>query len=163
MTQNPDARPPFPPFDAATAAKKVRAAEDGWNRRNPAAVALAYSPDTRWRNRGQPLTGREAVIAFLATKWETELEYRLVKDLWAFEGDRIAVRFKYEYHDASGQWFRAHGNENWCFDEHGLMKTREASINDSPIAEADRRLHWPVGEPRPADHPGFAELFPELF
>ena len=147
----------MPPFDRASAAVKVRLAEDGWNGRDPAKVALAYTPDTEWRNRAEFLRGRAEVEAFLARKWARELEYRLVKELWAVEGDRIAVRFVYEFHDDSGTWFRSHGNENWLFDEAGLMRRRLASINEHPIAETDRRLHWPLGR-RPDDHPGLSAL-----
>ncbi|MGG7564866.1 DUF1348 family protein [Rhodovulum sp. DZ06] len=150
-------RPPLPPFDATTAAQKARAAEDGWNSRDPARVALAYSPDTRWRNRAEFLRGRAEVEAFLARKWARELDYRLVKEVWAFEGPRIAVRFAYEYRDDGGFWFRAHGNENWDFDEDGLMAERHASINEHPIAEADRLMRWPLGR-RPDDHPGLSAL-----
>src|SRR5690242_3187642 len=150
-------RPPFPPFDAATAIQKVRAAEDGWNTRDPARVALAYTPDSRWRNRAEFLTGRDEIVAFLTRKWKRELEYRLIKEMWAFEGNRIAVRFAYESHDDSGNWFRSYGNENWEFDENGLMRRRHASINDLPIREEDRLYHWPQGR-RPDDHPGLTEL-----
>ena len=149
--------PLSPPFDAETAARKARLAEDAWNTRDPARVALAYTTDSRWRNRDEFLTGREAIVAFLTRKWQRELDYRLIKEVWAFHGDRIAVRFKYECHDASGQWWRAHGNELWEFDAQGLMRRREASINDTRLAEADRKFHWPLG-PRPADHPGLSEL-----
>jgi len=150
-------RPPLPPFDEAAALQKVRMAEDAWNGRDPAKVALAYSPDSRWRNRTEFLEGREAIEAFLTRKWQRELDYRLIKELWAFRDNRIAVRFAYEFHDDSGQWYRAYGNENWEFDEHGLMRLRIASINDLPIAEADRKYHWPLGR-RPDDHPGLSEL-----
>lgn len=150
-------RPPLPPFDETTAIQKVRMAEDAWNGRDPARVALAYSPDSRWRNRAEFLEGREAIEAFLTRKWQRELDYRLIKELWAFSDNRIAVRFAYEFHDDSGQWYRAYGNENWEFDEHGLMRLRIASINDLPIAEADRKYHWPQGR-RPDDHPGLSEL-----
>jgi uncharacterized protein len=150
-------RPPLPPFDANTAAQKVRMAEDAWNTRDPARVALAYTTDSRWRNRAEFLTGREAIQAFLARKWARELDYRLVKELWAFRGDRIAVRFAYEWHDDSGHWFRSYGNENWEFDEHGLMRLRIASINDLPIVETDRKYHWPLGR-RPDDHPSLSDL-----
>ena len=150
-------RPPAPPFTAETAALKVRLAEDGWNGRNPEQVALAYTPDSQWRNRAEFLQGRPAIVAFLTRKWQRELDYRLVKGLWAFEGNRIAVRFAYEWHDDSGNWFRAFGNENWEFDEDGLMRRRIASINDLPIAAADRRFHWPLGR-RPDDHPGLDDL-----
>jgi hypothetical protein len=133
-------RPPFPPFTAETAAQKVQLAEDAWNTRNPEKVALAYTPDTEWRNRSEFLNGRQQVIQFLTRKWQHELDYKLKKELWAFTGHRIAVRFEYEFHDASGQWYRAYGNENWEFDDNGLMKKRYASINDLPIREEDRRL-----------------------
>jgi len=150
-------RPPLPPFDAATAAQKVRMAEDAWNSRDPARVALAYTPDSRWRNRAEFLQGRAAIEQFLVRKWTRELDYRLIKEVWAFAGNRIAVRFAYEWHDDSGQWFRSYGNENWEFDTHGLMQTRFASINDLPIGAADRRFHWPSGR-RPDDHPGLSVL-----
>jgi len=151
------ARPPFPPFDATTAIEKVRLAEDGWNTRDPAKVALAYTPDSQWRNRAEFLSGREAIQAFLTRKWNRELDYRLIKELWTFAGNRIAVRFAYEFRDDSNNWFRAYGNENWEFDEDGLMRRRIASINEHPIAEADRKYRWPLGR-RPDDHPGLSEL-----
>jgi uncharacterized protein len=151
------ARPPLPPFTAETAAQKVRAAEDAWNGRNPQAVALAYTEDSRWRNRSEFLRGRSEIVAFLTRKWARELDYRLIKELWAFSGNRIAVRFAYEWHDDSGQWFRSYGNENWEFDAHGLMQVRHASINDVPIAAADRKYHWPLGR-RPDEHPSLSEL-----
>jgi uncharacterized protein len=150
-------RPPVPPFTEETAAQKVRAAEDAWNRRDPETVALAYTPDSRWRNRSEFLAGRGEIAAFLQRKWAKELEYRLIKELWAFTGDRIAVRFAYEWHDAAGQWFRSYGNENWRFDAEGYMAERHASINDLAIAESERLFLWPQG-PRPADHPGLTEL-----
>jgi uncharacterized protein len=150
-------RPPLPPFTLESATQKVRLAEDAWNTRDPARVALAYTPDSRWRNRAEFLQGREAIEAFLRRKWARELDYRLIKELWAFRGDRIAVRFAYEWHDDSGQWFRSYGNENWEFSAEGLMARRIASINDAPIAEAERRYRWPSG-PRPADHPALSEL-----
>lgn len=150
-------RPPLPPFNADSAARKVRLAEDGWNTRDPARVAPAYTIDCSWRNRSEFPVGREAIIAFLERKWVRELDYRLIKELWAFTDDRIAVRFAYEWHDGAGQWFRSYGNENWAFDADGLMRRRIASINDLPIAAANRLFHWPLG-PRPADHPGLAEL-----
>jgi hypothetical protein len=150
-------RPPVPPFTAETAAQKVRAAEDGWNGRDPEKVALAYSPGSVWRNRAEFLQGRDAIAGFLRRKWAKELEYRLIKELWAFTGDRIAVRFAYEWHDAEGNWCRSYGNENWQFDADGLMERRIASINDLEIGEADRLFRWPQG-PRPADHPGLSEL-----
>jgi nuclear transport factor 2 (NTF2) superfamily protein len=150
-------RPPLPPFDAATAAQKVRMAEDAWNTRDPAKVALAYTPDSRWRNRAEFLVGRDAIVAFLTRKWSRELDYRLIKEVWAFAGDRIAVRFAYEWHDDSGNWFRSYGNENWEFDGEGLMRRRIASINDLPIAANERKYHWPLGR-RPDDHPGLSDL-----
>lgn len=150
-------RPPLPPFTAESAAEKVRLAEDGWNSRAPARVALAYTPDSQWRNRAEFVTGREAIEAFLARKWNREIEYRLIKELWAHDGNRIAVRFAYEYRDDSGQWFRAYGNENWEFDADGLMRRRIASINEHPITEADRKFRWPLGR-RPDDHPGLTDL-----
>jgi nuclear transport factor 2 (NTF2) superfamily protein len=150
-------RPPLPPFDADSAAQKVRGAEDGWNTRDPEKVALAYSENSEWRNRAEFLTGREAIREFLARKWNRELDYRLIKELWAFTGNRIAVRFAYEWHDDSNNWFRSYGNENWEFDEDGLMRRRVASINDVRIAESDRLYHWPLGR-RPDDHPGLSEL-----
>jgi nuclear transport factor 2 (NTF2) superfamily protein len=151
------ARPPFPPFTTESAIEKVRLAEDGWNTRDPQKVALAYTVDSRWRNRTEFLTGREEIIAFLTRKWNTELDYRLIKELWAHDGNRIAVRFAYEHHDDSGNWFRSYGNENWEFDEQGLMHTRHASINTAPIAESERKYHWPLGR-RPDDHPGLSDL-----
>ncbi|MHA1529071.1 MAG: nuclear transport factor 2 family protein [Alphaproteobacteria bacterium] len=150
-------RPPLPPFTTDTAAAKVRAAEDGWNGRDPAKVALAYTPDSQWRNRVEFLSGRGEIEAFLTRKWARELDYRLIKELWAFAGNRIAVRFAYEFHDDAGNWFRAYGNENWEFDDDGLMQRRIASINDLAIAEGDRKFHWPLGR-RPDDHPGLSEL-----
>ncbi|UTH46668.1 DUF1348 family protein [Loktanella salsilacus] len=150
-------RMPVPPFTQADAAQKVRLAENAWNGRDPQAVALAYTPDTRWRNRSTFLTGRAAVVAFLTQKWSVEHDYRLIKELWAHANDRIAVRFCYEYHDDAGQWFRAHGNENWAFDAGGYMAERHASINDVPIDAADRLFHWPQG-PRPDDHPDLSEM-----
>ena len=150
-------RPPLPPFTAETAARKARMAEDAWNTRDPERVALAYTEDSRWRNRAEFITGRAEIIAFLERKWAHELDYRLIKELWAFTDNRIAVRFAYEWHDDSGSWFRAYGNENWEFDEHGLMCRRFASINDLPIAETDRKFHWPLGR-RPDGHPGLSEL-----
>lgn len=150
-------RPPLPPFTAETAAQKVRAAEDGWNGRDPAKVALAYSPDSRWRNRSEFFSGRQAIEAFLTRKWAKEHEYRLIKELWAFTDARIAVRFVYEWHDDAGQWWRSHGNENWVFDAGGYMAERHASINDVPISEGERLFRWPQGR-RPDDHPGLSEL-----
>ena len=151
------ARPPLPPFDAATAAEKIRLAEDGWNSRDPKRVAQAYTHDSEWRNRAEFVHGREQIEAFLARKWARELDYRLIKELWAFHENRIAVRFAYEWHDDSGQWFRSYGNENWEFDDDGLMRLRIASINDLPIAQDDRKYFWPAGR-RPDDHPGLSEL-----
>jgi uncharacterized protein len=150
-------RPPLPPFTAETAAQKARMAEDAWNSRDPARVALAYTPDSQWRNRAEFPRGRAEIEAFLTRKWARELDYRLIKEVWAFAGNRIAVRFAYEWHDASGQWFRSYGNENWGFDANGLMAVRHASINDLPIAEADRKFRWPEGR-RPDDHPGLSAL-----
>ena len=150
-------RPPLPPFTLETAVQKVRMAEDGWNGRNPDKVALAYTIDSQWRNRVEFPVGREQIIAFLTQKWAKEHEYRLIKELWAFEGNRIAVRFAYEWHDDSGQWFRSYGNENWEFDQNGLMQRRYACINDLPIKESDRKFHWPLGR-RPDDRPGLSDL-----
>ena len=150
-------RPPLPPFTFETATQKVRLAEDGWNSRDPDKVSLAYSPDTRWRKRVEFPVGREEVRAFLARKWAREHAYRLVKELWAFDGARIAVRYAYEYRDDSHQWVRAYGNENWEFDPMGLMTARHASINETPIGPEERKLHWPLGR-RPGDHPGLSEL-----
>ncbi len=150
-------RPPLPPFDDATAAVKARLAEDAWNSRDPARVALAYTPGSQWRNRAEFITGRDAITAFLTRKWAHELDYRLIKEVWTHAGQRIAVRFAYEYHDDSGNWFRAYGNENWQFDAEGLMERRIASINEHPIAEAERAFHWPLGR-RPDDHAGLSEL-----
>jgi uncharacterized protein len=151
------ARPPLPPFDAESAAKKARLAEDAWNSRDPARVALAYTEDSRWRNRAEFLQGRAAIEAFLTRKWQRELDYRLIKQVWAFNENRIAVRFAYEWHDDSGNWFRSYGNENWEFDPEGLMAVRIASINDLRIAEADRKYHWPLGR-RPDDSPSLSDL-----
>ena len=150
-------RPPLPPFNRETAVAKVRKAEDAWNTRDPEKVSLAYTPDSRWRNRSEFLNGREAIVEFLTRKWRRELDYRLIKELWAFQGDRIAVRFAYEWHDDAGNWFRSYGNENWEFDENGLMRVRHASINDLPIAAAERLFHWPPGR-RPDDHPSLSDL-----
>lgn len=150
-------RPPLPPFTIETAARKARMAEDAWNRRDPAAVALAYTEDSRWRNRSEFFQGREAIIAFLHRKWQRELDYRLIKEVWAVTGNRIAVRFAYEFHDDRGQWFRAHGNEQWEFTDDGLMRRREASINDVELSEDARLFRWPLG-PRPEGHPGLSEL-----
>ena len=146
-----------PPFTAESARRKARAAEDAWNSRDPGRVALAYTPDSAWRNRSELFQGRDAIRAFLAGKWARELDYRLVKEVWAFGDDRIAVRFQYEWHDAAGRWFRSYGNELWAFDPAGLMRRREASINDVPIGEADRRFHWPAPGPRPADAAGLVD------
>ena len=150
-------RPPFPPFTQESGIEKVRLAEDGWNSRDPAKVSLAYSEDSEWRNRAEFINGRAEIQAFLARKWTRELDYRLIKELWAFTGNRIAVRFAYEYHDDSGNWFRAYGNENWEFNPDGLMRRRLACINEHPIAEADRKYHWPLGR-RPDDHPGLGSF-----
>ena len=157
MTVSEGTRPPLPPFTRETAAQKVRMAEDGWNTRDPVRVSLAYSPDSTWRNRAEFLSGREEIVGFLERKWARERDYRLIKELWAFDEARIAVRFAYEWHDDSGTWFRSYGNENWEFDEYGLMRRRLASINDLPIAEAERRYRWPLG-PRPEGHPGLSDL-----
>ena len=158
MTPTPEAsRPPLPPFTLETAIQKVRAAEDGWNNRNPQKVALAYTPDSRWRNRHEFLNGRAEIEAFLTRKWQREQEYRLIKELWAYSEHRIAVRFAYEWHDAQGQWYRSYGNENWEFDANGLMAVRHASINDLPIREEERLFHWPQGR-RPDEHPGLSAL-----
>ncbi|MDR3426445.1 nuclear transport factor 2 family protein [Silvimonas sp.] len=150
-------RPPLPPFTLETAIAKVRLAEDGWNSRDPQRVVLAYSEDTRWRNRNEFLVGRAAAQALLERKWARELDYRLIKEVWAFGGPRIAVRFAYEWHDDSGQWFRSYGNENWEFNAAGLMTHRHASINDAAIEESERQFHWPLGR-RPDDHPGLSDL-----
>ena len=150
-------RPPVPPFTQETAIQKVRLAEDGWNTRDPEKVSLAYTVDSRWRNRTEFPVGRDQIVAFLVRKWTRELDYRLIKELWAFHGNRIAVRFAYEYHDHTGNWFRTYGNENWEFDEQGLMYARHASINELPIREADRKFHWPLGR-RPDSHPGLSDL-----
>jgi nuclear transport factor 2 (NTF2) superfamily protein len=157
MTTNPDIRAPVPPFTRETAAQKVRMAEDGWNTRDPERVSLAYTVDSAWRNRAEFLVGREAIVRFLQRKWTRELDYRLIKELWACHENRIAVRFAYEFHDDSGNWFRSYGNENWEFDERGLMRRRIASINDLPIKEADRKYRWQLGR-RPDDHPSLSDL-----
>ncbi|MFD7872976.1 DUF1348 family protein [Streptomyces sp. NPDC059766] len=149
--------PPLPPFTHESAVEKVRGAENGWNSRDPHKVSLVYTPDSVWRNRAEFLQGREEIVAFLTRKWQRELDYRLIKELWAFEGNRIAVRFAYECHDDSGNWYRSYGNENWEFDEDGLMRRRIASINDLRIDESERKFHWPLG-PRPDDHPGLSDL-----
>lgn len=150
-------RPPFPPFTEETAAQKARMAEDAWNSRDPHRVSLAYTPDCTWRNRAEFLQGREEIVAFLTRKWTRELDYRLIKEVWTFAGPRIAVRFAYEWRDDSNQWFRSYGNENWEFDEAGLMRRRIASINDRPIAESERKFLWSTGR-RPDDHPGLSDL-----
>ena len=150
-------RPPLPPFTRETAIQKVRLAEDGWNSRDPEKVALAYTIDSQWRNRGEFPNGRQEIIEFLTRKWARELDYRLIKELWAHDGNRIAVRFAYEWYDDSGHWFRSYGNENWEFDEHGLMRRRYASINDLPIKESERKYYWPLGR-RPDEHPGLSDL-----
>lgn len=157
MTSSTEARPPLPPFTRESAIRKVRLAEDGWNSRDPQRVALAYTVDSRWRNRSEFPVGREQIVEFLTRKWQREQDYRLIKELWTFEAERIAVRFAYEWHDQAGQWFRAYGNENWLFDEHGLMSRRYASINDLAIEPSERLFHWPSGR-RPDDHPGLSEL-----
>lgn len=158
MNPTPEvARPPLPPFTLDSATRKVRLAEDGWNSREPQRVAMAYTTDSRWRNRAEFPRGREQITSLLERKWTRELEYRLIKELWAFTGNRIAVRFAYEWRDDAGNWFRSYGNENWEFDEQGLMAVRHASINDRPIADADRLLRWPLGR-RPDDHPGLSDL-----
>lgn len=149
--------PPTPPFTRETAVQKVRSAEDGWNSRNPEKVSQAYTPDSRWRNRAEFINGRDEIVAFLTRKWRRELDYRLIKELWAFDANRIAVRFAYESHDDSGNWFRSYGNENWEFDDNGLMSVRHASINDLPVAESERKFHWPLGR-RPDEHPGLSDL-----
>ena len=150
-------RPPLPPFTRETAIQKVRLAEDAWNSCDPEKVSLAYTVDSHWRNRSEFVNGRQEIVAFLRRKWTKELDYRLIKELWAFEGNRIAVRFGYEWHDDSGNWLRSYGNENWEFDENGLMRLRFASINDLPIKETERKYHWPPGR-RPDDHPGLSDL-----
>jgi uncharacterized protein len=157
VTVQPETRPPLPPFTKESAITKVRLAEDGWNSRDPARVALAYTADGQWRNRAEFVNGRAAIEAFLTRKWNRELDYRLIKELWTFGEDRIAVRFTYEWHDDSGHWFRSYGNENWEFDSSGLMRRRIASINDLPIAESERKYRWPLGR-RPDDHPGLSAL-----
>jgi nuclear transport factor 2 (NTF2) superfamily protein len=157
MSLAPDSRPPLPPFTRETAIQKVRLAEDGWNSRDPVRVSLVYTEDSQWRNRAEFPRGRAQIVEFLTRKWATEHDYRLIKELWAFTDNRIAVRFAYEWHDDAGNWFRSYGNENWEFDERGLMQRRYASINDLPIREQDRLFHWPLGR-RPEDHPGLSEL-----
>jgi nuclear transport factor 2 (NTF2) superfamily protein len=157
MNTTEAARPLLPPFTHEAAVQKVRMAEDGWNGRNPEKVALAYTIDSQWRNRAEFPVGREQIIAFLSQKWAKEHEYRLIKELWAYEGNRIAVRFAYEWHNDNDEWFRSYGNENWEFDQNGLMQRRYACINDLPIKESDRQFHWPLGR-RPDDHPGLSDL-----
>jgi len=157
MDSKSESRPPLPPFTRESAILKVRMAEDAWNTRDPYAVALAYTPDSRWRNRSEFPVGREQIITFLERKWQRELAYRLIKELWSFDDNRIAVRFAYEWHDDAGNWFRSYGNENWEFDARGLMRRRYASINDLPIAASGRKFHWPQGR-RPDDHPGLTDL-----
>lgn len=151
-------KPPLPPFTAESAAQKVRLAEDAWNSKDPARVSTVYTLDTKWRNRNEFVNGRSQVVEFLTRKWSRELEYRLIKELWCFDGSRIAVRFAYEWHDDAGQWFRSYGNENWEFNEEGLMERRFASINDLSIAEADRLFHWDTAGPRPQDHASLSDL-----
>jgi uncharacterized protein len=158
MSELAEPRPPLPPFTREDAVAKVRAAEDGWNTRDPDRVALAYTPDSRWRNRSEFLTGRPAIVEFLTRKWAKELDYRLIKEMWTFEADRIAVRFAYEWHDRAGEWFRSYGNENWQFEANGLMARRHASINDIPIDEADRLFRWDLAGSRPPEHPGLSDL-----
>ncbi len=157
MNDTAESRPPLPPFTRETAAQKVRMAEDAWNSRDPHKVALAYTPDSVWRNRAEFPRGRDAIVAFLTRKWARELDYRLIKELWAFDGNRIAVRFAYEWRDDAGNWYRSYGNENWEFADNGLMHRRFASINDLPIKESERKFFWPQGR-RPDDHPGLSEL-----
>lgn len=157
MSMTNEARPPFPPFTRETAIQKVRMAEDGWNSRDPHRVSLAYTADSKWRNRAEFPVGREEIVQFLTRKWNKELDYRLIKELWAFTANRIAVRFAYEWHDDAGNWYRSYGNENWEFNEEGLMQLRYACINDLPIKESDRKFHWPLGR-RPDDHPGLSDL-----
>jgi len=154
---NAEAKPPSPPFTRETAAQKVRMAEDGWNSRDPQRVSMVYTTDSQWRNRAEFIHGRAEIVAFLTRKWAKELEYRLIKELWAFDGNQIAVRFAYEWVDDSGNWFRSYGNENWAFNEEGLMQHRHASINDLPIKATERKFHWPLGR-RPDDHPSLSEL-----
>lgn len=157
MSSTAEVRPPLPPFTRESAIEKVRLAEDGWNSRDPQRVSLAYTLDTQWRNRAEFVHGREEAKAFLTRKWAKELDYRLIKELWAFTDNRIAVRYAYEWHDDSGNWFRSYGNENWEFDDNGLMRNRYACINDLPIQASERKFHWPLGR-RPDDHPGLSEL-----
>lgn len=157
MNTAQESRPPFPPFTMERAIQKIRMAEDGWNSRDPERVSLAYTPDSQWRNRSEFVQGRAQIVEFLRHKWEQELDYRLIKELWVFDGNRIAVRFAYEWHDKTRQWHRSYGNENWEFAEDGLMHVRHASINDLPIEDAERKFHWPQGR-RPDDHPGLSAL-----
>ncbi|HWT54651.1 MAG TPA: nuclear transport factor 2 family protein [Rhodocyclaceae bacterium] len=157
MSTTPNVRPPLPPFTAETAAQKARAAEDGWNSRDAVKVSMAYTENSKWRNRAEIFEGRDKIVEFLTRKWAREIEYRLIKEVWAYTDNRIAVRFAYEWKDDSGQWYRSYGNENWEFDANGLMQARHASINDLPIKEAERKFHWPMGR-RPDDHPGLSEL-----
>jgi nuclear transport factor 2 (NTF2) superfamily protein len=157
MSSNPELRPPLPPFTRETAVQKVRLAEDGWNSRDPQRVSLVYTPDSQWRNRAEFPRGRSEIIELLSRKWARELDYRLIKEIWAFDASRIAVRFAYEWHDDSGTWYRSYGNENWEFDGRGLMQYRHASINDMPIKESERKFHWPLGR-RPDDHPDLSDL-----
>lgn len=152
-----DARPPLPPFTLESAIQKIRMAEDAWNGQQPERIAKAYTPNSRWRNRDTFIEGRDEIVTFLTAKWQKEINYRLIKELWAYHGNRIAVRYVYEYQDIHGNWFRAHGNENWEFDDNGLMSARHASINDVAIEEHERKFHWPSG-PRPVSHPGLSEL-----
>jgi hypothetical protein len=160
MSTPTESRPPFPPFTKESATQKVRAAEDGWNSCDPVRVSLAYTEDSHWRNRAEFVDGRTAIVAFLTRKWARELDYRRIKELWATNDNRIAVRFAYEWHDDSGNWYRSYGNENWLFNEHGLMQMRYASINDMPIKESERKYHWERLKPRPLDHPGLSDLGP---
>jgi uncharacterized protein (TIGR02246 family) len=152
-----ESKPPFPPFTYESAIQKVRMAEDGWNSRDPNRVSLVYTPDSQWRNRSEFPKGRQQIVEFLTKKWAKELDYRLIKELWAFDGNRIAVRFAYEWHDVAGNWYRSYGNENWQFTPQGLMELRYASINDLPISETDRKFYWPLGR-RPDDHASLSEL-----
>jgi nuclear transport factor 2 (NTF2) superfamily protein len=156
-SETPELRPPLPPFTRETAIQKIRLAEDGWNSRDPERVALVYTPDSQWRNRAEFPRGRAEIVEFLKRKWARELDYRLIKELWAFTENRIAVRFAYEWYDDSSHWYRSYGNENWEFAENGLMRYRHASINDLPISESERKFHWPLGR-RPDDHPGLSDL-----
>jgi nuclear transport factor 2 (NTF2) superfamily protein len=157
MSVTPESRPPLPPFNRESATQKVRLAEDGWNSRDPQRVSLVYTLDSQWRNRSEFLAGRDEIVSFLTRKWSKELDYRLIKELWAFDSNRIAVRFAYEWHDDSGQWYRSYGNENWQFDANGLMELRYASINDLPIIESERKFFWLLGR-RPDDHPSLSDL-----